>query len=171
MRLKNSNGLFVDTIRCAGRRQAALEGSVGPRSDRRPNSIYGQCPQCRQVRPVDPKGRLVGHDEPLRLVVQPFVVGGDAWTAYGARWHPAELASIPARIAAEFAWQHEDGTFMTFYGDNGHRPVTNAMPDWAREWLSVHVRFVEQWTGEHDIIDLIPASEAYRLPMFSTVAV
>ncbi|WP_157620322.1 hypothetical protein [Saccharothrix sp. NRRL B-16348] len=171
MRLENSNGLFVDTIRCAGRRLPASEGSIGPRSNRRPDSIYGQCPQCRQVRPVDPKGRLVGHDEPLRLVVQPLVVGGDDWTAYGARWHPAELASIPTRIAAELAWQHEDGIFMTFYGGNGHRPVTDAMPGWARRWLSVHLRFVEQWTGERDVIDLIPASEAYRLPMFSSLAV
>ncbi|GAA1308987.1 hypothetical protein [Saccharothrix xinjiangensis] len=107
----------------------------------------------------------------MRLIVQPQVVGGDAWNAYGGRWHPAELASVPARIGAEFAWQDEGRVFMTFYGGNGHRPVTDALPGWARQWLSVHLRFVEQWTGQRDIIDLIPASQAYRLPMFAALAV
>jgi hypothetical protein len=171
MRLKNSSGLFVDTIRCTGNRKPAVDGSIGPRSDRRPNSIYGRCPVCRQVRPVSPKGTLVGHDEPLRLVVHPFTVGGDDWTAYGAPWHPIELASIPTRIAAEFAWENWDGTFMTFHGGVGHKPVTDDMPDWVQQWLSIHLRFVEQWTGGRDIIDLIPASQAYRLPMLSSLVV
>ncbi|QFZ20549.1 hypothetical protein [Saccharothrix syringae] len=171
MRLKNSAGLFVDTVRCPGSRKLAIDGSIGPRSDGHPTSIYGRCPVCRQVRPVNPKGAMVGHDEPLRLVVQPHVVGGESWAAYGAPWHPAELASIPTRIGAELAWKHGDRILMTFYGGRAHRPATDPLPRSVRTWLAVHLRFVEQWTGDRDIIDLMPASQAYLLPMLSpTVA-
>ncbi|MFC6094371.1 hypothetical protein [Saccharothrix lopnurensis] len=169
MRLRNSAGLFVDTIRCPGSRTAAIDRSIGPRANGHPSSIYGRCRVCRQVRPVSPKGTMVGHDEPLRLVVQPHVAGGESWTAYGPLWHPAELASIPTRIGAELAWRHEDEILMTFYGGTGHRPATGTLPRSVRTWLDVHVRFVEQWTGDRDIIDLIPASQAYRLPMFSSL--
>ncbi|MDU0292671.1 hypothetical protein [Saccharothrix longispora] len=171
MRLKNSAGLFVDTVRCPGSRTAAIENSIGSRADGHPTSIHGRCPVCRQVRPVSPKGSMVGHDEPLRLVVQPHVVGGEEWTAYGAPWHPAELASIPTRIGAELAWRHEGEILMTFYGGTGHRAATDALPRAVRVWLAVHLRFVERWTAERDIVDLIPASRAYGLPMFSLVGV
>lgn len=171
MRLQSSTGLFVDTVRCSGSRKPAIAGSVGPRSDGHPTSIYGRCPVCRQVRPVTPKKTLVGHDEPLRLVVQPHAEGGENWAAYGSLWHPAELASIPTRIGAELAWLHEEKIFMTFYGGMRHRLVTDTLPGSVRAWLDIHLRFVERWTKDRDIIDLVPASEAYGLSMFSPLVV
>ncbi|WP_309117043.1 hypothetical protein [Saccharothrix sp.] len=167
MQIKASNGLVVDTAPCAGGHHAAVESSVAPLPESDPVTTYGRCTHCRQVLPIAPDGTVIGHDEPLRLIVHPWVDGGAFWNAYGSPWHPVELGPIPTSIAAELAWQDEAEILMTFHGGNNHHVVTDLLQDSVRRWLSVHLGFVEQWTNDRDIIDLVPASQAYLLPVFS----
>ncbi|MEU7529313.1 hypothetical protein AB0A74_26545 [Saccharothrix sp. NPDC042600] len=167
MLFKASSGLVINTIHCAGSHQTPADNSITPPPDTDTDTVYGGCTHCRQTLPIGPDGTVIGHDEPLRLIVYPCVAGGAQWTSYGSPWHPAELTPIPIEIAAELAWQHEAEILMTFHGGNEHHAVTDLLHEAVRRWLSVHLSFVEQWTQDRDIIDLVPASQAHLLPVFS----